>query len=290
MTKELSKRDRLNHLRLKWTFKRSGNVPKGFTLIELLFVVAVIIILASIGMFLYHKGLAYAKATVCETNLRGLNKAIELYSTENNDALPASLGYLKLEHLEKGYAMVTKDNDWRIKFSFLLLKIDASELAYAQFLTYENLKASGILKNSFHCPADGNGGASYGINSNLKGKKWSEVGEGVIIVADTDSYTFSTKNQLVKRHNHKAIGITKADRIVNVTEENVVLIDGEEAVGVGIIEEDDDELITICHKEDTPAEKTKTKKDKTKKTMSVKKSDLFKHLLHGDTLGPCEGD
>ena len=290
MSKELLKPEPLNHLRLKEAYKKPGKGPRGFTLIELLFVVAIIIILASAGMFIYHKGLAYAKATVCETNLRTLNKAVKLYATENNDALPASLGQLKLEHLEKGYAMIRKDNDWRAKLAFLLLKIDASSEAYAQFLTYENLKASGILKNTFRCPADGNGGASYGINSNIEGKKWSEVGEGVIIVADSNAYTFSTKNQLAKRHNHKAIGITKADEIVNVTEENVVLIDGEEAVGVVTMEEEDDTLITICHKENTPAEKTKTKKINTKKTMSVRKSDLFKHLMHGDTLGPCQGD
>ena len=287
MSKELSKRDRLNRLRLKWAFKRSGNVPKGFTLIELLFVVAIIIVLASIGMFVYHKGLAYAKATVCETNLRSLNKAIKSYATENNDALPASLGQLKLEHLEKGYAMVRKDHDWLVKFCFFLVKIDASDQVYAQFLTYENLKMSGILKNSFHCPADRNGGASYGINSNLEGKKWSEVGDGVIIVADADNYKFSTESQLAKRHNHKAIGITKGDRIVYVTEENVVLVDGEEVGDVGAEDEESD-WITICHKPGSDSQKEMKKKDITKKTIKVKKKDLFGHLMHGDYIGECE--
>ena len=126
-------------------------------------------------MFWYHKSLTYAKSTVCETKLRALNKAIKLYSTENNDTLPASLGHLKLEHLEKGYAMGTKDNDWHTKFCFFLLKIDASDQVYAQFLTYENLKESGISKNTFHCPADKNRGASYGINSPLEGKRWSDT-------------------------------------------------------------------------------------------------------------------
>ena len=261
----------------------------GYTLVELLVVMSIILILSSLGVFAYHLCLVYARETVCETNLNALEKAVDLYSVEN-DALPASLGRLKREHLEKGYAKAMEDGRWLKKFCFFLIKLDTPKQAYAQFLTYENLKASGILKNTFRCPADGNGGASYGINSNIEGKKWSEVGEGVIIVADSNAYTFSTKNQLAKRHNHKAIGITKADEIVNVTEENVVLIDGEEAVGVVTIEEEDDTLITICHKENTPAEKTKTKKINTKKTMSVRKSDLFKHLMHGDTLGPCQGD
>lgn len=290
MNKQLLKLEWLDHLRLKRTFKKSRNVCKGFTLIELLFVVLIILILASVGMFLYHKGLAYAKETVCETNLRALNKAVKFYATDNNDALPASLGHLKLEHLEKAYAMVTKDNNWRTKFSFLLLKIDASELAYAQFLTYENMKASGILKNTFHCPADKNGGVSYGINSTLEGKNWSEVGQGVIIVADADNYTFNSKTQLAKRHNHKAIAITKADRIVNVTEENVSLIDGEEVADVGTIDEEEGDLVTICHQTSSDTEKTMTRKVKNKKTISVRKTELFGHLSHGDTLGPCEGD
>lgn len=290
MNKNLFKREQLNHFRLKRNFKTSRDVSKGFTLIELLFVAAIIIILASLGMFLYHKGLAYAKETVCETNLRTLNKAIKLYSSENNDALPASLGHLKLEHLEKAYAMVRKDNDWLSKLSLLLLKIDASDQAYAQFLTYENLKEFGISENIFHCPADKNGGASYGMNSDLEGKSWSEVDEEMIIVADSDSYFFYTKNQLAKRHSHKAIGITKLDRIVNVTNENVVLIDGEvvEDVGtigtIGTIDEESD-FVTICHKTGAGSGKTMTKK-----TITIRKSELHGHLGHGDTIGACDGN
>ena len=284
MNKELLECEQLNQPRLKRILKTSRNVPKGFTLIELLFVAAIILVLASLGIFLYHKGLVYAKETVCETNLRTLNKAIKLYSSENNDALPASLGQLKLEHLEKGYAMVMKDNDWRTKFSFLFLKIDASDEAYAQFLTYENLKEYGVSNKIFHCPSDGNGGASYGINGALEGKKWSEVEEEMITVADSDSYLFDTKDQLAKRHNHKAFGITKLDRIVNVTEENVVLMDGEEVVEVGTIDEESDS-ITICHQTGSGAKKTMTKK-----TMTVRKSELSGHLGHGDTIGPCVGN
>ena len=45
MDKELLKREQVNHLRLKRTFKKSRAVPKGFTLIELLCVVAIILVL-----------------------------------------------------------------------------------------------------------------------------------------------------------------------------------------------------------------------------------------------------
>jgi hypothetical protein len=38
-----------------------------------------------------------------------------------------------------------------------------------------------------------------------------------------------------------------------------------------------DDMVTICHKPGTPAEKTKT----------IPRSALPGHLGHGDTIGPC---
>ena len=286
MNTDLLKHERVNRPRLKPASKKSKNVSKGFTLVELLVVVAIVITLATIGMYFYNKSLAYAKETVCETNLRAIEQGLKLYATEN-DALPASLGQLKLEHLEKGYAKAMKKNKWITKLCFLLLKFDASDKAYAQFLTYENLKKYGVTSSIFHCPADKNGGASYGLNSTLEGKKWSDIGEEVIIVADSDDYLFNTKEQLAKRHHHKAIGISKTSKIVKVSEDNVVSIEEEENVDVGEPDEQSD-LITICHKEETPAEKTMVKKAMNQKTIKVPKSDLDAYLRNGDTIGPCD--
>ena len=106
----------------------------------------------------------------------------------------------------------------------------------------------------------------------------------MIIIADSDNDLFNTKDQLAKRHNHKAIGITKLDKIVNVTEENVVMIDGEDIVDVGMqvdteTPDEESDIITICHKPGTTAEKT----------MTIPMSALKGHLGHGDYTGACVG-
>lgn len=123
----------MGHLILQQAFRGMREVKKGFTLLELLVVLTVLLILSSLGMYLYQRSLAYAKSTVCETNLRALQESIILYTAEN-DALPGTLGELKLEHLEKGYAKAMEDRGWLIKASTFLIKFDASNYAYAQFL------------------------------------------------------------------------------------------------------------------------------------------------------------
>jgi prepilin-type N-terminal cleavage/methylation domain-containing protein len=197
------------------------DVKKGFTLLELLVVLTVLLILSSFGMYLYHRSLAYAKDTVCQTNLRALQESIIFYSAEN-DALPGTLGELKLDHLEKGYAKAMEGRRWLVKACSLLIKFDASDHAYAAFLTYENLKKYGATEKIFHCPGDHNGGASYGINSELLGRSWSEVNERAIVVADCDSYVFHSLDQLSKRHDHKAFVSIKSGEVVELEEEKVV--------------------------------------------------------------------
>ena len=205
-------------LPLKQTFKRTTKRQRGFTLIELLVVLTIILVLSSIGIFAYQRAIAYAKETVCTTNLKALREAIDLYLFEN-DALPASLGQLKFEHLEKGYAKAMADRRWLKKLCYFLIKLDASDHAYAQFLTYENLKKYGVTEKIFHCPADPDGGTSYGINGNLIGEDWSEIGGNVVIVADSDAYVFTSVNQLSKRHRHKALVSTKDGEIAEVYED-----------------------------------------------------------------------
>ena len=202
----------------KQSLKVKKKSQKGFTLIELLVVLSIILVLSSIGIFVYQRAIAHARETVCTTNLKALKGAIDFYFSDN-DALPASLGQLKFEHLEKGYAKAMEDDRLIKKLCYLLIKLDASDHAYAQFLTYENLKKYGVTENIFHCPADPNGGTSYGINGNLVGKKWSEIGGNVLIVADCDVPVFTTETQLSKRHRHKALVATKAGEVAEVYED-----------------------------------------------------------------------
>ena len=229
----------MGHLILQQTFKELRDLKKGFTLIELLVVLTVLLILSSFGFYLYHRSLAYAKDTVCQTNLRAIQESIILYAADN-DALPGTLGELKLDHLKKGYAKATKDRRWLIKACTLLIKFDASDHAYAQFLTYENLKKYGATKKIFHCPSDHHGGASYGINSELEGKRWSDIHKNAIVVADSDKYVFHSLDDLSKRHEHKAFAAVKSGEVVELEEEKLIAVIEEEKEKEEVDDDDDE--------------------------------------------------
>ncbi len=203
------------HFGSQLTLKGGRETEKGFTLTELLVVVSILLVLSAIAMYLHQRVLAHAKEKVCQTNLRALQTAVELYVAEN-EVLPGILTRLKQEHVEKGYAKAMQDKGWLIKAYTFLIKLDASDHAYAEFLTYENLKEYGVTEKIFHCPADHNGGASYGINSDMEGDSWVNVGNGVILIADCDSHTFNSTDQLKLRHKNRAIGINKSGEIVEI--------------------------------------------------------------------------
>ena len=198
--------------------KRVRENERGFTLTELLVVVSILIVLSAIAMYVHQRFLTHAKERVCETNLRALQTAVELYIAEN-EALPENLTRLKREHVEKGYAKAMENKGWLTKAYTFLIKLDASEHAYAEFLTYENLKEYGVSEKIFHCPADHNGGASYGINSDTEGESWADMDSGVILIADCDSHSFNSTDQLNPRHKNRAIGINKSGKIVELDSE-----------------------------------------------------------------------
>jgi prepilin-type N-terminal cleavage/methylation domain-containing protein len=267
----------MGRLSLQRALGRLRNKKKGFTLLELLVAITVILILASIGMYLYQRSLAYAKETVCKTNLRALEYSVEMYVSEN-DAFPASLGQLKLEYLQKAYAKAMEDRDWVKRVCFFLVRLDASDHAYAQFLTYENLKNYGASQAIFHCPADPNGGISYGINGNLAGKRWPDVGKDEIVIADCENYTFFALDELAKRHDNKALAIKASREIIEVgSDGNVVVIEQPPETEQS---DNDEDYVTICHKPGTSAQKT----------MTIPKSALEGHLGHGDYIGTCPED
>src|SRR6266852_5379697 len=64
--------------------------PRGFTLLELLIVIAVIVILASIGYPVYIGVQERAKVTKDMSNLRQIGIATQLYMNDNDGVLPGS--------------------------------------------------------------------------------------------------------------------------------------------------------------------------------------------------------
>jgi hypothetical protein len=194
---------------------------KGFTLVQLVLSVALTLILFSVGVVSYQRMLAMSREEVCATNQQSLTNAVKAY-VSSGYVIPAVLGDLKLEHLEKAYARVMEDAGWWVKFSHFLVRTSMSNEAYAQFLTYDNLKNYGALKDFFRCPSDPNGGVSYGINGNIAGKYWYEIGDSVIIVGDCDSYVFTAQGQLTKRHGsgQVAIAVTKVGSVARIGDQS----------------------------------------------------------------------
>ncbi len=177
-------------------------MKRSFSLVEIITVVFILLIVVTFGIAGYRQLVDNARQRVCETNLKALEAAVEIYALEN-DIVPATLGDLKLEHLKKGYAKALQEGGWFTKFAYFIVKLNTPSEVYAQFLTPENLKKYGVVEEIFHCPADKNGAPSYGINANIAGKKWSEVGEDTIIVAECDDYTFDSLDDLAPRHIRK---------------------------------------------------------------------------------------
>jgi len=157
-----------------------------FTLIETMITVVIVLVIASLGIVSYRQLLDSARQKVCELNLKTLEKATEFYALEE-DGLPASLGKLKREHIERAYAWIMKreGNLWINKLAFLFVKLNTPPQVYAQFLTPDNLRKYGVTKGIFHCPSDPSGNISYGINVHLAGKKWEDILWGTPIIAET---------------------------------------------------------------------------------------------------------
>jgi len=95
----------MDGLHLKEVSNRERGTEKGFTLIELLIVLAILLVLSSFAMYLYNRGLAHAKETVCQTNLMALKAIGELEqrSHEGKEWGKAQMDLLRAhrEHLEK---------------------------------------------------------------------------------------------------------------------------------------------------------------------------------------------
>ena len=201
--------------------KEGGDMRKGFTLTEVVITVVLIGILSTLGIATYRQVLDNARQKVCKTNLKVLETAVEMYALEN-DALPASLGDLKPSHVKKAYAKVMRKEGWFTKFAYFFVKLNTPREAYAQFLTYNNLGKYGAASQVFHCPADTNGGISYGINAQLKGKRWRDISQDTLIVADCDTPTFG---ELAYRHirhlgaKRVALGIKKSKKMTKKEKE-----------------------------------------------------------------------
>jgi len=219
-------------------------MKNNFTLIELIVTMIVVLALASFGMAGYRQVLDNGRQKVCETNLKALAGAVEIYALEN-EVIPATLGYLNLEDLKKGYAQAAGKDRLYTGFCYWLVAAHDTVSAYCRdltgrssvfaqaaygpsnpFLSWETFKRFGLKQSIFVCPADENGPPSYGINAALAGKKWFELKDTDIIVGECDSAVFTSESDLCHRHisdfgkNELAQAIDKLSRLIKEEQAN----------------------------------------------------------------------
>lgn len=72
-------------------------MARGFTLLELMVVMAIIVVLASVGVMRYERAVLSSKEAVLKTDLREMREAIQDY-TRDKEAAPNSLDDLVNEH------------------------------------------------------------------------------------------------------------------------------------------------------------------------------------------------
>ena len=81
-------------------------LPKGFTLIELMIVVSIISILASILVPNFMKARAQGQFVACQSNMRNLATALEMYSTDNFGHYPTDSGAAGMERVAPGFIIM----------------------------------------------------------------------------------------------------------------------------------------------------------------------------------------
>jgi prepilin-type N-terminal cleavage/methylation domain-containing protein len=196
---------------------------KSFTLLELIIVIIVMGILATLAIPGYQRTVEDAKSKVCETNLKALDAALDIYAMEH-DRMPASLSELPLEYIKNAYVKIIRAKDaWKIKLAYAFVGWDQSlkdsARAYAGFLLDKIAKGDMTL---ITCPKAPLGGNSYGLNAQLSGienQAYQNLPQGTLIIGDCDSPVFHNESTLAKER-HKRPGIFSSDGYAVVVARN----------------------------------------------------------------------
>lgn len=92
---------------------RSSCTSRGFTLLELMIVLAIIVILATMGVMRYQRAIQGSREAVLKTDLRDMREAIQNY-TRDKQAAPNSLDDLVSERYLASIPVdpITRSPDW----------------------------------------------------------------------------------------------------------------------------------------------------------------------------------
>jgi len=150
----------------------------AFSLMEILCTLIIMGIIATIAFPTYQSFIEDSHARVCETNLRALKTALDIYAMDH-DTMPGALGALPQEYINKAYAQVMERKDaWKAKLAYAILEWSERGLAYAADPNFLYTLAKGNIRlitcpNAAQSPIDAGGGAintpSYGINGAIAG-------------------------------------------------------------------------------------------------------------------------
>lgn len=187
---------------------------KSFTLIEIIIVTVVLGILVTIGFPQFLNAIEDSRARVCKTNLEALKVALDSYVMDN-DATPASLSQIPKKYFDRAYAsVVDKHKDaWKIRLAYMVVDWQERGLAYANPVPSGEALVVHIAGGStdsplLHCPSNPANTVSYGINNALKGlnsKAYNAALVGIMAIADSDSTSFTSVNNLPLWH--KRVGL-----------------------------------------------------------------------------------
>jgi prepilin-type N-terminal cleavage/methylation domain-containing protein len=186
---------------------------RSFTLLEILFTLIIMGILATIAFPTYQSFVEDAHARVCETNLRALKTALDIYAMDH-DTMPAALGALPQEYLNKAYAQVMEHEDaWKTKLAYAILEWNERGLAYAYGPNFLYALAKGNIKlitcpNAQYLPMDIGGGfiphPSYAVLDmiNMTTLAYRNLAPNTILIGDSNHAVLNAAATLTPRHLH----------------------------------------------------------------------------------------
>jgi len=133
---------------------------KAFTMLEIIVICIIVGILAAMGIPYFQNVMEQSKAEVCATNLKALQKAVDIYVQEN-DVVPASLAALPREDVDSAFAALMQEKGaWKRRLAFLIRDISERGIVYAATQYFPKLR----------CPKAGdNANASYALAGGISG-------------------------------------------------------------------------------------------------------------------------
>ena len=160
---------------------------RSFTLVEIIVVVVIVGILATLGLPYFQNVMESSKEKVCDTNLKTLLKAVEIYTMEH-DTVPGSLSELDDKYIQKAYASVMSGkNAWKIRLAYFLVEGPQWGIAYAQGFGMPNLRCP-------NNPDTSSTQISYGLSTALAqrdARGYKNAPDSYVVIADSVNAIFN---------------------------------------------------------------------------------------------------